>query len=152
MKEVKLVPKKEPAKFWKRTLAYALDLLLINLVIVWPFKPYLEKYSNYALILSHIDDRSVAVITGIIILLSFTYFTILEFKIRQTFGKIILNLYVDSTKDDLTLGKSALRNFTKPFPAVLAVDTLYMFFSRTNQRLFEKFSNTHVVEVTWTVK
>ena len=151
MKEAKLVQQARPAVFWKRVLAYCIDLFLINVIVVWPFKSYLEKYSNYALLLLQTGSSTLALITGIVVVLTLFYFISLDYKVKQTLGKMILHLHVSSTKGELGLGQAVLRNLTKPFPLLLGVDTLYMFFSRSNQRLFEKFSNTEVTEHTWTI-
>ncbi len=95
------------------------------------------------------------IITTIIVALSLFYFTALEYKIGQTFGKMLLNLYIGNLKDKkkrASLGQIFVRNLTKPFPVVLAIDTAYMFFVRGRQRLFEKFSGTEVVGVRWKIK
>ncbi len=152
MKEVKLVTRAIPAAFWKRVLAYLVDFLAINLVIVFPFRSQLEKYSNNAILFTKIQDPTLAVITLLVILLSFGYFILLEYKIGQTLGKALLKLTVTSKKEALTFKQVLVRNLTKPFPLALVIDSAYMFLTRTNQRLFEKFSSTEVVENQWTIK
>ena len=151
MKEAKFFTKKTPAKFWKRVVAYVLDLSLINLVAIYPFRDSLEQYSNYSLLLSSTADGTVATITFIVILLSLFYFIFMEYKTGQTFGKMLMKITTLSVKGDLTLRQAVIRNLTKPFPIVLSIDTLYMFFKRTHQRLLERFSQTEVVEQAWTL-
>ena len=152
MKEAKFFTKKTPAKFWKRVVAYVLDLSLINLVAIYPFRDSLEQYSNYSLLMSSTADGTVATITFIVILLSLFYFTAMEYKTGQTFGKMLMKITTVSTKGNLTLRQTILRNVTKPFPIILSIDTAYMFFKRTHQRLLERFSQTEVVEQAWTLR
>lgn len=155
MKEVKLKLVKEPASFFKRALAYIVDMILINFVVVLPFRAQLEQHTSYSLMLSRTGDSSLTSITIVIVLLSLFYFVVMEYKVGQTFGKMLMNLYVNngrSKKYKATAGQVFLRNLTKPFPVVLAIDTAYMFFKRGNQRLFEKFSGTDVVGVRWKIK
>jgi len=144
MKEVK-PPLRQPAPFWKRLFAYLLDLALINLLVVYPFRDQLKQYSTYAVLTSSVQDTTLAVIMFIVITLTYLYFIILEHKTGQTLGKILFKIRVVSTTGTLTLRQILIRNITKPFPIVLFVDTLYKFFSKGNQRLFEKFSSTQVV-------
>ena len=83
----------------------------------------------------------------IIIVLQLFYFTILEYKLQQTIGKTLLNLYVKSTiNNELTFIQVLLRNITKPFGIILLIDVIYMIYKKGNQRLFEVLSNTQVVE------
>ena len=144
MRGVKL--QKTAAPCWRRFLAYVLDMALINLLVVLPFKQYLQNYSQYSLSFSKTGDSRVIAITLLVVLLSLFYFITLEFRLKQTLGKMLFKIRVASTQGELTLQQVFLRNVTKPFPALLFVDTFYMFFKKTNQRLFEKFSNTEVIQ------
>src|SRR3989344_5450695 len=105
--------KNHPASYWKRFVAYMIDVFIIYLIIV---------------------------------LLTLLYFVILEFKYEQTIGKMFFDIYVASEKGDLSMQQIILRNITKPFSIVFIIDVAYMLFKRYNQRLFEVFSNTLVVE------
>lgn len=140
-----------PAPCWKRFFAYLLDMILINLITVVPFKSSLEQYSQYSISFGTTGDSKVIAISVLIVLLTLFYYVILEYRLRQTFGKMLFKIQVASKEKGLTLQQVFIRNVTKPFPILLFVDTLYMFFKKTNQRLFEKFSNTEVVETPWKI-
>ena len=148
IKRLILKNKKKPATFWKRLLAYLIDIVIINLVIVIPFENYLKEYQNigFDLFLKTAMNKNFISITLAIVIFTLLYFVILEFKYKQTLGKMFLGIYVESLKGNISLQQVILRNITKPFSAVLLVDVIYMFFKRGHQRLFEVFSGTQVVE------
>ncbi len=131
------------ANLWKRFLAYVIDFLIINLFISLPFEKYIKNVSLNLLISG---DETIFKISLVIAGLTLLYFVLLEQITKQTIGKMILNIYVASKEKELRLQQTILRNLTKSFPIVLLVDVLYMFFKKTNQRLFEVFSGTYVVE------
>ena len=78
------------------------------------------------------------------------YFIMLEKKMNQTIGKMIVKIYVASDNKDLKTWQLLVRNlvFIPIFPFVLLwiLDPLFMFFTKTNQRLTEILSRTRVVE------
>lgn len=153
VKSVRLTNQNNPAPLWKRFLAYLIDIFIVNLVVTLPFRSYLRKFEDSFDILLGTKNPELIMISFFVIGGILLYFVILEFKIRQTLGKIVMNIYVVSTPNkEITLSQIILRNLTKPFPIVLLVDAAYMFFKRTNQRLFEVFSRTAVVENRMIVK
>ena len=102
--------------------------------------------------------NSVSFIMSISIIL---YFFMMERKMGQTIGKMLMKIYVvdasenassRSTSDNNNLRAWQLfaRNlvFIPIFPFVLLwiVDPLFMLFTKTNQRLTEILSKTRVVE------
>src|SRR3989344_2857548 len=92
-------------------------------------------------------DSRLTFLTFVVVISILVYFSVLEYKIRQTLGKIIMGIYVISLSDkELRFSQALLRNITKPFSIVLLVDVIYMFFKGGNQRLFDVFSRTAVVE------
>ena len=68
----------------------------------------------------------------------------------QTIGKMLMKVYVVSDNKDLKRWQLLTRNlvFIPIFPFVLLwiLDPLFMFFTKTNQRLTEILSKTRVVE------
>ena len=74
----------------------------------------------------------------------------MEKKMRQTIGKALIGIYVVSDNKDLKAWQLLVRNivFMPIFPFVLLwlFDPLFMFFTKTNQRLTEILSRTRVVE------
>ena len=68
----------------------------------------------------------------------------------QTIGKMLMKVYVASDNNTLKAWQLLARNlvFIPIFPFVLLwiLDPLFMFFTKTNQRLTEILSKTRVVE------
>jgi len=148
-----------PASLWKRVFAYIIDVFVINLIIVMPFQKPLEKMSEgfsnkgfletYQLFLRPEFQSLVPKLLSIFLvtsLLSALYWAILEYKISQSVGKILMGIYVKSQGDKLTFWQCFLRNVTKVSTLPLVLDSAYMVLSKGYQRYFEKISRTAVVE------
>ena len=150
MKRYINILKNNRASFWKRGLAYLIDLLIINFVIVFPFQSLINQnsfdFKSFNLeSLFAINSKEMLITSILIVLLSLAYWSILEYKLEQSVGKILLNLKV-KTKKQLSLTQSIIRNLSKPFFFILIIDIIYLNFSTTKQRLFEKWSNTWVIQ------
>ena len=130
----------------KRTIAYLLDLLIINVIIVLQFNKILEPYINIKEgFFSPPKDFTLIITLFMIMLLTLLYFTILEYKIKQTIGKMVMGLYVQSKKP--TFNNFLIRNLTKPFFILLIIDTIYLLIKKTNKRYTEVLSQTEVKEI-----
>jgi uncharacterized RDD family membrane protein YckC len=141
---------KQFAQFWKRLLAYVIDMLVISFIVIAPFIE--EKTSNFNWE-SLFSVSTQAVTTEIILttialaLLSLVYWVFMEYTIGQTVGKVILGLEVQSEKGKKKrLSQIILRNITKISTALIAVDTLYLLITKKHQRFTEKLSKTVVIE------
>lgn len=152
-----------PASIWKRVLAFIIDLLVLDLIVIAPFRSLIEKTlslgegATYSELMQYIAANpevtakftSVMVIITVIALL---YFTILETKIRQTLGKALMGIYLISETEDkqITFWRCLLSNLTFipffPFIILWVVDPFYMLTSQKSQRFMEKFSKIVVVE------
>ena len=148
-----------PALLWKRIAAFLIDLAIINLVILLPFRSLLAKLfpADYSFLgtlklLSSTDNSElitlVSFVMGIFIIL---YFYMLEKKMHQSIGKRIMKIYVASDGKELKLWQVLVRNivFLPLFPFFLLwiLDPLFMMFTKTNQRLSEILSRTKVVGI-----
>lgn len=156
---MKLKVKLFPAALWKRAFAYVIDVFVINLVIIMPFQKVLEElgkgfsdrgfFETYKILmqteLQAILPKLLFIFT-IISFLSVLYWAILEYKIGQSIGKILFNIYVKSQTEKLTFWQCFLRNVTKVSTLPLILDASYMIFTKGYQRYFEKISKTFVVE------
>jgi len=147
------------ASVLKRLIAFLIDLFIINLIILFPFKRVFEKifpdtgsFSKTVDFLSNNSayGTSITTIILMIALLSILYFMIFEKKLQQSPGKILFNLYVESQTKDLKYWQLFVRSmFLIPlFPFVLLwfIDPIVMFFNKDSQRLSEILSKTKVVE------
>lgn len=148
-----------PALIWKRIAAFFIDMVIVNLVVLFPFRglfqniipkdysfseayKFLSSSTNYTSFIS-----SISFVMSIFIIL---YFSMLERKMAQTIGKMLMKIYVVSDNNDLKTWQLLTRNlvFIPIFPFVLlwVLDPLLMFFTKTNQRLTEILSRTKTVE------
>ena len=147
------------ASVLKRIVAFIIDLLIINLIVLFPFKrifnniiPETGSFSETFDFLSNNAEYN-TFITLLILLVAASailYFVILEKKLRQSPGKMLFNLYVESKTKDLKYWQLFIRSmFLIPlFPFVLLwiIDPAVMLFTKENQRLLEILSKTKVVE------
>lgn len=132
-----------PAPIWKRALAYFFDLLIINLFVITPLSPIINKQKfNIAQISAEIP-KELTIVLIVILSLSLFYWIALEYLLQQSIGKYLMKIKLENTP---TLHQVILRNLTKPFPLILLIDTLYMTTTKEKVRLFEKWSHTRVIE------
>ena len=146
------------ASILKRAVAFIIDLLIINVVILFPFRRIFDriipKTGSFSKTMDFLSSNELNIsLTVILLLIAFItilYFMIMEKKLNQTPGKMLFNLYVNSQTKDLKYWQLFIRSiFLIPlFPFVLLwlIDPLVMFFTKKNQRLSEILSKTKVVE------
>ena len=153
MKRYKIKEVKEPAILWRRAIAYIADILILGFltspltkIVNLPQQgSFMETY-NYFLS-NPVISKEILIVGFIIGLITLLYFVILEFYLNQTLGKILMNIYVKSTKEKLILNQIIVRNIVKVSTVLLILDTLYIFIKKTHQRFTEKLSNTEVIQV-----
>lgn len=147
------------ASVLKRIIAFLIDILIINFIMLFPFKnifdgivPETESFSTTLELLSNNSEYS-ALITTVMVIIAFLmifYFMVLEKKLKQTPGKMIFNLYVEPQGKDLKYWQLFVRSmFLIPlFPFILlwVIDPIVMLFTKENHRLSEILSKTKVVE------
>jgi len=146
-----------PALIWKRMLAFFIDLLVINFIILFPFKRLFQRIVPSSLsfeeTFSLVNDpglSSMIVATSVFVgILMVSYFMILEGKLGQSIGKILVNIYVVSEIKEMRFWQLLVRSlFLMPvFPFILLwiMDPVFMFFTKDNKRLSEVLSKTKVV-------
>lgn len=146
------------ASILKRALAFAIDILFVEFVILFPFSNALEEilpaessfYEAFSALSSGSYDSMLRIVAIFTAIPTIAYFAILEKKLGQTIGKRLLKLYVVSQTKELKYWQALVRSiFLMPvFPFVLLwiIDPLVMFFSKERQRLSEILSRTKVVE------
>ena len=148
-----------PALLWKRIAAFFIDVTIINLFILFPFRSLFQSiipkdYSlseAYNLLSTSIDyTKFISSVSFVMLILVILYFLMMERKMQQTIGKMLMKIYVVSDNNSLKTWQLLARNlvFIPIFPFVLlwVLDPLFMFFTKTNQRLTEILSKTRVVE------
>ncbi len=149
---------KGPALLWKRVLAFFLDIMIIDFVVGFPLRGILERVlpkagfrESYDYLL--VNPETSALISYVILLwgvLALLYFTILEYRLGQTVGKMLLNIKVEPSDKKMSFLHTIMRNlFIIPiFPFILLwiIDPLFMVFSKEKRRLSEVLSKTRTVE------
>jgi uncharacterized RDD family membrane protein YckC len=146
------------ASLLKRGIAFIVDLFIVNLVIMSPFKSLLSRIIP-SISLSEVQEyliqnqgiaSTIYFVTIVITLLVVLYFAVLEYKINQTIGKMMMNIQIQSLTKELRFWQCLVRSlFLIPFfPFILLwiIDPIYLLFNKDNQRLTEKFSKTKVIE------
>jgi len=141
---------KGSAKSWKRIFAFIIDIFLIDLVIFSFFRPIFTSVgvSPVALFSSNAALTKVMVTTSILMsVLMLAYFTIFEFLLRQTPGKIFFNLKISS---EINIYQAFIRNLWAipmfPFFLLWIIDPLLMFIRKDRRRLCEILSSTSTEE------
>jgi len=157
------LPKKRivrlPAGLFKRFLALMVDLIIMNLVIVTPLKGKIQvPEGSFSETYSFVQNNpelmsSVYLMMGIVFVLAFFYWTVFEWKLGQTPGKMLLKILVENKmKGKITFMQSAIRNLDilsfVLFLPLWVGDIIYSQFNKEKMRLFETLSKTKsVVEV-----
>ena len=146
-----------PASIPRRLIAFIIDIMIIDLVILTPFYKLFQRFlppGTFTEQLRFIQENPqvsipthLLLVIGILIVLYFSYF---EYKIHQTPGKIILGLYTMQERAKPSFWAYLLSNITFipifPFILLWIIDPLYMFITPKNQRLMEKLNRILVVQ------
>ena len=143
---------------WKRGFAFLIDILILELIINLTFSSYIEENigdmgnimemyrylsENYELFASFLLTMSIASA-----LIALIYFTLLEWKLQQTVGKMIFKIKVNPK---LEFWQALVRNLPKSLFFisytywVFLFDIFYLAFTR--QRFFDKLAKTSLVKV-----
>jgi len=149
---------KGPASIWKRFASFIIDILVINFVIAFPFQSILKgfvptdlsyKESIEAMAMNS-NAHLLTTISIAISILGILYLTITQYKLNQTIGMMLMNIFLVSEKKPLKVWQCLVRNlFLLPFiPFILLwiIDPLYMIFSKNNRRFSDIIAKTNVIE------
>lgn len=148
-----------PALIWKRILAFVIDYLIFDFVVITFFSMRIKEIlplnispmEMYSYLLTHQEIlMKIAQVFFPITLLALIYFTYQEYKFKDTIGKRLVKIYVKSDQQELKLWQCVVRNIywvplVPIFPLLAIVDFISMFFTKENQRLSELISKTHTV-------
>lgn len=148
--------KENNAPLWKRILAYLIDTFIIYFVVLYPFRPYYDKLNNLIttenLLNTELINQIMIIapkfflVSLIVALLTILYWVLLEYYAKQSIGKMLFKIKVVSKKGTLKFWQCFVRNISKCSSLVLIIDFIFVFFNKDNQRLFERISNTKVIE------
>ena len=142
----------------KRAAAFFIDMVIINTIILIPFRkvferiiPESESFLKTLEYFSNItNSTSITIVLLAVSFISILYFIILEKNLGQSVGKIIFNLYVKSQTKDLKYWQLFVRSIFLipifPFALLWIIDPIVLIFTKNHQRLSEILSGTKVVE------
>jgi len=146
----------EAVGFWRRSGAFLLDILIINLIIIYPFRGIFSNYFGKLSFARSMALASQAIPSNVywalffISVLALLYFTFFDYYLGQTLGQMILKIKSISLKSDdgrIDMWTAILRNcFVMPFfPFYIfwIVDPIYLAFYK--ERFLEKISATKTV-------
>ncbi len=143
-----------PASLTRRTLAYLVDSLILNFILLSPILKEIKNIvgenisfgASYEFFVNNPQKVSVVLVLGLVlVILTILYYSILEFKLRQTIGKMLFDIKVISKKANFKYSQTLIRNLSKPISILFIFDVLYLILKKQNQRFFEKISNTTVM-------
>jgi uncharacterized RDD family membrane protein YckC len=145
------------ASVLKRIIAFLIDLIILNIIVLFPFGSILGEIIDQASsftdtldLLSSSSSFQLSMIIGAISLVTVLYFAIFEKKLGQTPGKMFFKLYVIGEKKEVKYWQLLARSMFLipyfPFILLLFIDPIVMFFNKDGQRLSEILSKTKTVE------
>jgi uncharacterized RDD family membrane protein YckC len=126
--------------FWsRRFVALIVDIIILTL-LMWILSGIVFLITAGVGIFSTLNYW---IFVGAIIILA--YFTYLEGRSGQTFGKRLFNLHVVADNGDITYKKSFIRSLSKILYLPLILDLILGFlFVKSNDRFLDRVSGTHV--------
>jgi uncharacterized RDD family membrane protein YckC len=146
-----------PASYTRRILAFIIDIILFDLIILFPFNRLFQKAVPAGNILQqltflqnnpHILRSFYPLLITANILLIF-YFSYFEYKLQQTPGKMLLRIQV-VPQNSPTFWNYLFSNLTFltifPFTLLWIIDPMHMIFSPKNQRFMEKINKLIVIQ------
>lgn len=144
-----IVKDETPAPFLRRLFAYLVDASIISLIILLPLSPKItlteDLQMTELLVTAELFSAKTILFGFLAALLTILYWALLEYKLRQSIGKMIMRIHVKSTDTKrLTFGQCFLRNIPKFSSLILFIDTLVLLFGGTHQRFFDKLAHTTV--------
>ncbi len=131
-----------PPSSLKRVLAYVIDFLILNFIVLLPLDRLIkaESIRDVTDLTGSMDIVLVSITASIITVLYFTYF---EYRMQQTPGKIVTGQFISEPKPFSTIFFS---NITLLILLLFIFDLIHMAVSPTQQRFMEKITNIQVVE------
>ncbi len=146
------------APIFRRILAFIVDLIIINLFIVSPYRSLFEKilptesFMETFDLLQKMEGNlgSIYIIIMLVIISILCYFIILEKILGQTLGKRLMDIYVvDIEGRKLSIWQLFARSMflipVLPFMLLWIVDPVFTLFNKDNQRFMEYLTKSKTV-------
>ena len=145
-----------PASILKRIIAFILDILILNIIVIMPFSGLLRGMvpsgdfnEMYKIAAENMD--SLMLLFFFIGLLALLYFSLLEWKLGQSIGKMLVNVKVVAVDGSSPvfwqcLGRSLFVFPFLPFILLWIIDPISIYLNPRKQRLSEFLTKTMVVD------
>ncbi len=137
--------KRVKATFFRRFVAYLLDAFIVSFIIGLPLAAEAFNEEKFTFEFNGDFDIKDLIRTTAVGVLTVLYWSVFEYKLKQSPGKMLLKLYVNPTDKNLTFSHAVVRNLSKMSGLLLLIDCLYMVFKKTNQRYLETIAKTEVL-------
>lgn len=142
---------------WKRLAAFGFDLLVIEFLLLYPFRNIAENALRSVNLSVMTYQSPVLWLVFAIAAIYILYFTLFEWLLGQTVGKMLLKI-ISVTFDGkrMSLGQALARNLflipTIPFVVLWPLDIIFIIWKRIS--FSEIISNTKTAEVVekWTAR
>ena len=139
------------AKIWKRIFAYAVDIFVVNSIIIRPLNQLLDAsipkdMQSLMMFVKDSNLKAIFLITLVSGMITILYWAILEYKIQQTLGGFLLDIKVKSEIRKTKFSQFLFRNVTKISPIILLLDSISVLYSNKRQRFTERLSKTKTIE------
>ncbi len=142
------------AGFWKRSIAFIIDILVINLVFFGPFKKFMVFPELKHAGLRELIQKSTATLPPVLIasvilmsIIALLYFSLMEYYLGHTIGKQLMGLQVVGQRN---FAYYLLRHVyiipVFPFTILWFVEPFMLI--RKKQRFLEQLSKTATIELT----
>ena len=137
------------APLWRRTCAYIIDMLIISVFILLPLSNLYpeETTASWKESISMMKQgitKTHIIVSLIMAIVTILYWALLEYKLSQTPGKMLMKIKVSSLTSTLSFKQCFVRNITKISFPLLLLDTVYMAKSKS-QRFFDRLAETEIV-------
>jgi len=136
------------ASFWKRTLAFITDILIINIFLYAPFNTFFNKLPSTQELLTQGEQalpQGFFLGVSFLGLLALLYFALTEYYVGATPGMQLLKLRVGGKR---TIISCLLRNIYAlpffPFTLLWIIEPIYLLIHK--ERLLEKLTTTTTLE------
>jgi len=147
------------AALWRRILAFLVDFMIMQLVIIRAFDSIFAKVSAAGATFSEISvylEANPAIYSQInwaiicIGILTIAYFVIMQYRFRQTLGMMMFNIKIESLNKEIGIMQLIVSNLMLlpvfPFLLLWIIDPIYSIFNKNSQRLTQKVVGLYVSE------
>jgi len=138
------------ASIFKRLFAFVIDILIVDLVLLWPFDKVLSSVFSGKISASSLAEMMSGKYYLIfsVTLVFFLYFVLFEQRLGQTIGKMLVNIYSVSKQGEMStwqaIGKNLFLIPAIPFIFLWVIDPVLILFR--NESLSEILTRTKTIE------